>query len=372
MVSSGWHRALVRLVTGELQYRDVLSPPAEKGDAVVQIRAAGVCGTDLQILSGDRNEPAMIIGHEGVGTIIAYDGRDDRLRPGRHVVFNPTNFKDQARILGHSLPGTFQEQVCVREIDIDAGMLVAFDEDLPLELGPMAEPLAIAMYAWELVQPFLRGGVVLVCGAGSIGLCISKLAPSVNGLPVLMLDPNGDKMDWLVRKGLVAAEATFTSVSDLSRHLERYNLELDSCFIVTPKKAAAGAIRALDKIVRPDGCIDVISPIDPAELSWIKEAEKIVAVRRRNVCGCQAKAAYERLKNDDGKPLYFTSHRGASEAHLRQAVSVFLANGNEFKTITTHWLRLQEAGQALNAYRQTLSRSFNGAPWIKMGLEISH
>lgn len=75
-----------------------LEPPGP-GEVLVRIRAAGLCHSDLSVISGDRPRPVpMALGHEAAGEVEALgDGVED-LRPGDHVVavFVPS--------CGHCLP----------------------------------------------------------------------------------------------------------------------------------------------------------------------------------------------------------------------------------------------------------------------------
>ena len=64
-----------------------LAPPSA-GEVLVEIRAAGVCHSDLSIINGSRPRPLpMVLGHEAAG-VVAEVGKDVRvLKKGDHVVF---------------------------------------------------------------------------------------------------------------------------------------------------------------------------------------------------------------------------------------------------------------------------------------------
>ena len=69
---------------GELQVRDdILDPPAAPGEALVRVRLAGVCGTDLELVQG-YYPYAGVPGHEFVGEVVAAPGAEHWL--GRRVV----------------------------------------------------------------------------------------------------------------------------------------------------------------------------------------------------------------------------------------------------------------------------------------------
>ena len=69
-----------------------LDPPGP-GEILVRIKAAGVCHSDLSVVTGDRPRPTpMVLGHEAAGIVEEVgpsDGSPDAgaLRPGDHVIF---------------------------------------------------------------------------------------------------------------------------------------------------------------------------------------------------------------------------------------------------------------------------------------------
>ena len=63
-----------------------LDPPAE-GEVLVRVRAAGLCHSDLSVISGDRPRPTpMALGHEAAGEVIEVGAGVRDLKPGDHVV----------------------------------------------------------------------------------------------------------------------------------------------------------------------------------------------------------------------------------------------------------------------------------------------
>lgn len=75
-----------------------LEPPGA-GEVLVRIGAAGICHSDLSVVSGDRPRPVpMALGHEAAGEVAEVGPGVDDLHPGDHVVmiFVPS--------CGHCLP----------------------------------------------------------------------------------------------------------------------------------------------------------------------------------------------------------------------------------------------------------------------------
>lgn len=61
------------------------------GEVLVQMKASGLCHTDLSALRGDYPQPLpIILGHEGAGIVLACGPGVSRVQPGDHVVLHNT------------------------------------------------------------------------------------------------------------------------------------------------------------------------------------------------------------------------------------------------------------------------------------------
>ncbi|HVM64610.1 MAG TPA: alcohol dehydrogenase catalytic domain-containing protein, partial [Acidimicrobiales bacterium] len=100
-------------------------------DAIVQVDAVTICGTDLHILKGDvpAVTPGRILGHEAVGTVTEVGSGVKTVRPGDKVLVSCITACGRCRfcregrygqclggggwILGHMIDGTQAEYVRV-------------------------------------------------------------------------------------------------------------------------------------------------------------------------------------------------------------------------------------------------------------------
>jgi alcohol dehydrogenase len=86
-------------LTKPLEIRDVELNPPGNGEVLIQIKAAGLCHSDLSTINGDRQRPIpMVLGHEASGIVQALGEGVTDLSIGDHVVlvFVPS--------CGHCLP----------------------------------------------------------------------------------------------------------------------------------------------------------------------------------------------------------------------------------------------------------------------------
>src|SRR4051812_8993629 len=70
-----------------LAIRDVELAPPGAGELLVRIRAAGLCHSDLSVISGDRPRPVpMVLGHESAAEVVECGAGVTDLAPGDRVV----------------------------------------------------------------------------------------------------------------------------------------------------------------------------------------------------------------------------------------------------------------------------------------------
>ena len=201
-------------------------PPDESNTrALIEVRLAGICATDLQILQGYMDFMG-VPGHEFVGTVRA--GPRDLI--GKRVV-GEINFgcgdcdacrRDLSRHCpNRSVMGILRADGSFAEfVSVPAGNLHLVPENIADEEAVFTEPLAAAfeILAQIALDP---GDEVLVLGDGKLGnLCAQALR--LTGAKVTVLGKHADKLalikkagvrtiqlrDWQARQFDVVVEAT--------------------------------------------------------------------------------------------------------------------------------------------------------------------
>ena len=72
-----------------VEVREVELDAPRAGEVEVAIAAAGVCGSDVHVVTGDWDVPMpVVLGHEGAGVVTAVGEGVDDLAPGDHVVLS--------------------------------------------------------------------------------------------------------------------------------------------------------------------------------------------------------------------------------------------------------------------------------------------
>ena len=159
---------------GEVNLDQVDLPPCGPRDAIVDVHACGICGSDLSYirlggLAGPSGEP-MPLGHELAGVVRTVGAEVTDVVPGQRVVVHPAE-----EIGTGSNEGGLADAVFVREA-AKGGRLFPIPDDMPLAIAALAEPVAVGMHAAEQVDVGVDDKVA-VFGCGPIGLAaIASLA----------------------------------------------------------------------------------------------------------------------------------------------------------------------------------------------------
>lgn len=109
-----------------LRLADVPRPAAGPGQVLLRVTACGICRTDLHVVDGDLDRPALplIPGHQIVGAVVSVGSGIDRLEPGQRLGVpwlggscgccwycrhDRENLCDAARYTGYQINGGFAE-----------------------------------------------------------------------------------------------------------------------------------------------------------------------------------------------------------------------------------------------------------------------
>jgi len=233
-----WDGVRLRLVD------DAPEPSVRDGTAIVRVRLAGICSTDLQILRGYMGFRG-ILGHEFVGDVV--DGPDELV--GRRVV-GEINFacgrcpdcrsgrnrhcstRTVMGILGAD--GAFAELL---RIPIENVHLVP--DEIDDVHASFVEPLAAALQAAEQTQRF-AGGRSLVVGAGKLGLLVAQA-----------LAARGDQVTVVCRNPRVRSLAEALGLSTVEPELapKRCEVVVDATGDVEGLELALSCVRPLGAVV---------------------------------------------------------------------------------------------------------------------------
>jgi 2-desacetyl-2-hydroxyethyl bacteriochlorophyllide A dehydrogenase len=219
-------RAVTFQAPGEVRVDDVPEPHLSSADeAIVQVEASGVCGSDLHIYHGRvAIEQGFIIGHEYVGTVTAVGDGVGTVAVGdrvlgtystacgecffcRHGDFHKC---DNGRVFGHgatlgSLQGAQAEQLLVPHADLTLRKVPqGMSDEVALFAGDVMGTGYHAVVECD-VEP---GAVVAVLGLGPVGLCAVQAALSEGAGSVVAVDTVAERLDIARSLGAEAVHLT--------------------------------------------------------------------------------------------------------------------------------------------------------------------
>ncbi len=188
----------------KVELRDFPDPTPGPRDVVVEIRASGMCGSDLHVYRSRRpSEPLMIAGHEPCGVVAAVGSAVTETAVGDRVMVHHYYGCEVCR---HCRSGW--SQLCLRGATFmgsggghgghapyllaPAHTLVALPDELSFAAGAAVACGTGTAYG-ALDRVGLRGDqTVIVFGQGPVGLSATMLAQAM-GARVVAVDPSADR-----------------------------------------------------------------------------------------------------------------------------------------------------------------------------------
>jgi len=255
---------------------EVAEPKAGPDDVLIQVAAAGICGTDLHIFHGEYEATYPLIpGHEFSGTVVAVGEHVKRFKVGDRVTADPNipcnrcpacqrnepNQCESLAAIGVTRDGGFAQYVTAPE-----GNVFPIG-DLSFAQAALVEPLACVVWGLKRVQ-IQAGDSAVIFGAGPMG-CLLLQAIRHSGAAKVVI---ADTVPWRLEQ---AAElgATETVVSDgqLEKRLKAiapggYDLVVDATGIPKVLEQSFAYARPRGKIwvfgVTPRGSTATFLPYD--------------------------------------------------------------------------------------------------------------
>jgi L-iditol 2-dehydrogenase len=183
----GTVKALLLNQYKNLQLTDMPVPEIGEDDLLVQVRACGICGSDVHGYDGStgRRIPPLVMGHEAAGVVVKTGSRVRDFREGDRVTFDSTiycgecffcrqgdvNLCDRREVMGVST-GEFRRHGAFAEfVAVPQRICYPLPPTLPFEHAALIEAVSVALHAVNLT-PVRVGDSGVVVGSGMIGLLV--------------------------------------------------------------------------------------------------------------------------------------------------------------------------------------------------------
>lgn len=239
-------RAVVARGVGEpIHVEEVDLPDPEPGEVRVDIRAVGVCHSDLSMINGTLAPPyPLVLGHEAAGIVAEVSDGVSRVRPGEHVVLNwaPPCRRcwycergepwlcqrggAPAIARGHTAAGeplhvTLGLGALAEQVVVPQHSVIPVPVELPFEAAALLGCAVLTGFgAVRRTAAIAPGDSVAVIGLGGVGLSAVSAARAAGADPVLAIDVSPAKANLAIAAGatdfLLADESVNRAVRTLT------------------------------------------------------------------------------------------------------------------------------------------------------------
>ena len=191
----------------DLRVEEHEMPKVGPKDVLIQVKACGVCGTDVHIYEGDKGAaevtPPTILGHEFSGVIAEVGSEVTNYKAGDRVCIDPNCYCGACEpcrngvvyycehMIGYgtTVNGGFAEYCAVNERQV-----YKLGDNTSFEQGAMTEPVACCLHGMDMCE-IRPGHQVVVIGGGMIGLLMLQLSRLAGAAKVALLEPVESKRE---------------------------------------------------------------------------------------------------------------------------------------------------------------------------------
>ena len=239
----------------QVSYREVDAPAVGPDDVLVSSREAGLCRTDIEVMTGIFTDPRwvhfpVIPGHEWAGTVVQAGANVDSVRAGDRVVCEgligchrcgpcrrgETHWCERIEALGFTRPGGYAELVTV-----PARVVHRLPDHVSFDAGVLIEPASVVLHGLEKAQP-QPGETVGVIGIGTLGSLAITLLRLYAPARLVAYGIRAEELELALQLGASEVVATGTGSPAPA--------ELD---LVVDTSGAPSAIALATEICRPGG-----------------------------------------------------------------------------------------------------------------------
>ncbi|MGE5602441.1 MAG: zinc-binding dehydrogenase [Nitrososphaerales archaeon] len=243
---------------GNVELREVPQPEPGPGQVKIEVKAAGVCGSDLHIYHDDIKItiiPPVVMGHEFSGVIVGTGRGVTACQAGDRVTCETTvescgaclqcqtghyNMCATRKVLGYSVDGCFARYCVVNERQVHR-----LPDNVDFVAGALTEPLACCVHGVLGLTGLTPNDRVLIAGPGPIGLFCLQLAKATGAWAAMC----GTSQDFgrLALARELGADATIDGqVQDVPAWLAEHGLEQGVDVFLECSGAPAAARLGLD------------------------------------------------------------------------------------------------------------------------------
>lgn len=204
-------KAYVLHGVNDLRYDDIEIPELQPGWALIEVKAAGICSSDVDrvFTKGTYHFPT-VPGHEFSGLVHAVGSEADRTLIGRKVGIFPLipcrtcpqcKGKHYEMCVSYDYVGSRRDGGFAEYVAVPVWNLIELPESVSFTSAAMLEPLSVALHAVK-AGGVKRGDEVAIIGTGMIGICAGQWACRFGAKSVTVIGRNEGKRKLVEACGL--------------------------------------------------------------------------------------------------------------------------------------------------------------------------
>ncbi len=328
-------KALVKYAPGfgNIEMRDVDEPVVGPEEVLIEVKAAGICGSDVKHYEGVTNiSTPVILGHEFSGVIVEVGPEVKNLVEGERVV-SETSYST-CGVCAHCLSGDYHlcahreglgsrhDGVFAELVAVPGRIVHKISGDMSYEEAALVQPCADICNAVIRKADITPGDHVAVLGPGPMGLLTTQVAKASGAGAITQTGRRGFRLSIASEVG--ADNVIAFDEEDVVQKVLDYTGGVGADVVFEASGSPDALAQALDIAKRKGQVILIASPRDPVKVDF----RKIL-----------------------GKPLTLKGSIMSKWIDYKTAIRLMSSGAVRADPIVTHRLPLEECEKAFDLIR---------------------
>lgn len=211
MIKDSDMRAYVLHGVNNLKLEEVNKPVLQDDRVMVEVKAAGICGSDIPriYVNGTYHFPT-IPGHEFSGKVVQVGKNVDSKWLNKRVGLfplipckecGPCKKKQYEMCKSYSYLGSREDGGYAEYVTVPAENLVELPETVSYEAAAMMEPMAVVVHAMRRMD-IRKDEKVVICGLGTIGLLLLMFLQEIGVQDILVVGNKDFQKETILELGI--------------------------------------------------------------------------------------------------------------------------------------------------------------------------
>ena len=327
--------ALVYHSMGKISVDEITKPEVSEGEALIKVKTAAICATDLRIFRGEKSaNENTILGHELAGEIVQVGNKVEDVNVGDRVGFYPViadgrceyclkglrNRCVNRKTIGIDLNGGFAEYFLAPKEAVNLGNIVRLPDSVSYEEASLLEPVSTVVNSVERLG-IGYGDNILIVGSGPMGLIHVMMLKLRGAANIIVSDLVEERLKVAIELG--ATGTINPKKMDLAKEIGTLT-ENSGINIAILTIGIQGVVEQLLDIVQPQGKISLFAGGGKTYTSSID------------------------LNRIHYKELTLTASQNATPDQFKKGLKMIASKNLDIKKIITHTFPLSSAIEAFN------------------------